>query len=79
MEFIRILFDELIEDNKNTNAMAPYHVINNDNKSKYEVCQEYDEFFKSRETRTFMNFFIFKLFLLILVFVDINHIHVKIF
>ena len=49
MEFIRILFDELIEDNKNTNTMAPYHVINNDNKSKYEKCQEYDEFFKSRE------------------------------
>ena len=60
MEFIRILFDELIEDNKNTNTMTPYHIINNDNKSKYEVCQEYDEFFKSRENSYIHELFYFQ-------------------
>ncbi len=40
--------------------MSKYHEINNNNKSKFEVCKEYDEFFKRRENSYIHELFYFQ-------------------
>ena len=59
--------------------MAPYHVINNNNKTKYEVYHEYEEFFKSRENSYIHELFYFQTISTYTFFLDINHIYAKIF
>lgn len=48
MKLLRILSNELIIEN-NIQIKADYHEIKNDNKNKYEVIKEYNEFFNHRE------------------------------
>ena len=49
MEFIRLFLKELIEENNNVQERSPYYEIDNENKTKFEISQEYNKFFKSRE------------------------------
>ena len=60
MEFIRLLLNELIEDNFDKESKSTYHDIDNNNKSKFELCKEYDKFFKSREHSYIHDIFYFQ-------------------
>ena len=60
MEFIRILLNELIEDNKTKDSIAKYYEINNNNKTKYEMYKEYTEFFNDREHSYIHDLFYFQ-------------------
>ena len=48
-EFTRLFLKELIEENNNVQERSPYYEIDNENKTKFEISQEYNKFFKSRE------------------------------
>ena len=79
MELIRLLLRVLVDDCLIIKSKPQYHEIDNNNKTKEEVCQEYNDFSINVNIHIFMIFFIFKQLLLILAFVDIILIHAKIY
>ena len=60
MEFIRILLNELVQDNIKTKPSSNYHNIDNDNKTKREVFDEYNKFMKTREQSYIHDIFYFQ-------------------
>ena len=48
MEFIRLFLKKLIEENNNVQEKSPYYEIDNENKTKFEISQEYNKFLKSK-------------------------------
>ena len=49
MEFIRLLLKNLLDDNLDIKPKIQYHEIDNNNKTKEEICQEYNDFLSKRE------------------------------
>ena len=60
MEFIRLFLKELIEENINAQKRLSYYEIDNENKTKFEISQEYNKFFKSWEPAFIHELFYFQ-------------------
>ena len=78
MEFIRLFLKELIEENNNVQERSAYYEFDNENKTKFEISQEYNKFFKNKEHAFIHELFYFQTILHILAFSDIILMHVKI-
>ena len=60
MEFISLLLRELVDDSSDVKSKTQYHEIDNNNKTKEEVCKEYNDFFNKREHTYIHDLFYFQ-------------------
>lgn len=60
MEFISLLLRELVDDSSDVKSKTQYHEIDNNNKTKEEVCNEYNDFFNKREHTYIHDLFYFQ-------------------